>query len=137
MESTEWIAFVLTGRKHDQLAQRPVSPFGHSFEPIRQLSRLHTGYSSNYLMVSDPVFDGFQPKLLLLPPKLRLNKYCGTPTNVSHGNTTPSPCYSRCNILFINRGLRVIMVNSGRFVRPPAVPSSFSSIRPGSGSIRI
>jgi ABC-type transport system substrate-binding protein len=62
MESTEWIAYVLNGRKHDQLAQRPVSPFGHSFEPIRQLSRLHTGYSSNYLMVSDPVFDAFQPK---------------------------------------------------------------------------
>jgi ABC-type transport system substrate-binding protein len=64
MESTEWIAFVLTGRKHDQLAQRPVYPFGHSFEPIRQLSRLHTGYSSNYLMVSDPVFDAFQPKAI-------------------------------------------------------------------------
>jgi len=53
-----------TGRKHDQLAQRPVSPFGHSFEPIRQLSRLHTGYSSNYLMVSDPVFDAFQAKAI-------------------------------------------------------------------------
>ena len=62
MESTDWVAFVLNGRKHDQLAQRPVSPFGHSYEPIRQLSRLHTGYSSNYLMVSDPVFDAFQPK---------------------------------------------------------------------------
>jgi len=62
MESTEWIAYVLNGHKHDQLAQRPVSPFGHAFEPIRQLSRLHTGYSSNYLMVNDPVFDAFQPK---------------------------------------------------------------------------
>jgi peptide/nickel transport system substrate-binding protein len=63
MESTEWIAYVMYGHKHDQLAQRPVSPFGHSYEPIRQLSRLHTGYSSNYLMVNDPIFDGFQAKV--------------------------------------------------------------------------
>jgi peptide/nickel transport system substrate-binding protein len=64
IDSTEWIAFVLTGRKHDQLTQRTVSPLGHGYEPIRQLSRLHTGYSSNYLMVSDPVFDTFQPKAI-------------------------------------------------------------------------
>ena len=64
IDSTEWIAFVLTGRKHDQLTQRTVSPLGHGYEPIRQLSRLHTGYSSNYLMVSDPVFDAFQPKAI-------------------------------------------------------------------------
>lgn len=64
LESTDWMAFVLKGRRHDQLAQRPVSPFGHTFEPIRQLSRLHTGYSSNYLMVSDPVFDGLQSKAI-------------------------------------------------------------------------
>ena len=31
MESTAWMAFVLNGHKHDQLAQRPVSPFGHAF----------------------------------------------------------------------------------------------------------
>ena len=64
MESTVWIAFVLNGHKHDQLAQRPVSPFGHAFEPIRQLQRLKTGIPSNYLMVSDPVFDSFQPKAI-------------------------------------------------------------------------
>ena len=62
MESTDWIAFVLNGHKHDQLAQRPVSPFGHAYEPIRQLNRLKTGILSNYLMVSDPVFDSYQPK---------------------------------------------------------------------------
>jgi peptide/nickel transport system substrate-binding protein len=64
MESTEWIRFVLNEHKHDQLAQRPVSPFGHSFEPIRQLQRLKTGIPSNYLMVSDPVFDSYQPRAI-------------------------------------------------------------------------
>jgi ABC-type transport system substrate-binding protein len=64
MESTAWMAFVINGHKHDQLAQRPVSPFGHAFEPIRQLQRLKTGIPSNYLMVSDPVFDSYQPKAI-------------------------------------------------------------------------
>jgi len=62
MESTDWVDFVITKRKHDQLAYNAVSPYGHGYEPIRQLSRLHTGYSSNYLMISDSVFDSFQPK---------------------------------------------------------------------------
>jgi ABC-type transport system substrate-binding protein len=67
LDSTEWIKYVLTERKHDQLAQRTVSPLGHGYDPIRQLSRLHTGYSSNYLMVSDPVFDAFQPQAIAAP----------------------------------------------------------------------
>jgi hypothetical protein len=58
------MAFVINGHKHDQLAQRPVSPFGHAFEPIRQLQRLKTGIPSNYLMVSDPVFDSYQSKAI-------------------------------------------------------------------------
>ncbi len=62
MESTDFVDFVLTNRKHDQLAYNAVSPYGHGYEPIRQLNRLHTGYSSNYLMISDPVFDAFQTK---------------------------------------------------------------------------
>ena len=62
MESTDWIQFVELDRKHDQLAQNAVSPYGHSYEPIRQLSRFHTGYSSNYMMVNDHVFDAFQTK---------------------------------------------------------------------------
>ena len=39
MESTDWTAFVINGHKHDQLAYAAVSPFGHAYEPIRQLSR--------------------------------------------------------------------------------------------------
>ena len=62
MESTDWTDFVITQRKHDQLAYAAVNPYGHSYEPIRQLNRLHTGYSSNYLMISDPVFDGYLTK---------------------------------------------------------------------------
>jgi hypothetical protein len=62
MDSSEWVDYVFYGHRHDQLAQNAVSPYGHRYEPIRQLSRLHTGSSSNYLMVSDPVFDAFQPK---------------------------------------------------------------------------
>ena len=33
MESTEWIKYVLTERKHDQLAQRTVSPLGTAMNP--------------------------------------------------------------------------------------------------------
>jgi len=64
MDSTEWIKYVLTEHKHDQLAQRTVSPYGHRFEPIRQLGRLRTGSWSNYLMVHDPVLDAFQPQAI-------------------------------------------------------------------------
>ena len=64
MESTEWVEFVIKGHNHNQLAYRPVSPYGHTSEPIRQLSRLHTGSSSNYLMVSDPILDAFQLKAI-------------------------------------------------------------------------
>ena len=64
MESTEWNDFVINKHKHDQLTYAAVSPYGHAFEPIRQLQRLHTGSSSNYLMVSDPVLDAFQPQAI-------------------------------------------------------------------------
>jgi ABC-type transport system substrate-binding protein len=64
MDSTEWIAFVLNGHKHDQLAQRPIAPYGHRHDPIRQLGRLRTGSPSNYLMISDPILDAFQPQAI-------------------------------------------------------------------------
>jgi ABC-type transport system substrate-binding protein len=64
MESTEWTNFVINDHKHDQLTYAAVSPYGHAFEPIRQLQRLHSGSTSNYLMVSDPVLDAFQPKAI-------------------------------------------------------------------------
>ena len=64
MESTDWTVFVINGHKHDQLTYAAVSPYGHAYEPTRQPQRLHTGASSNYLMVSDPVFDAFQAKAI-------------------------------------------------------------------------
>jgi len=93
MESTDWIKYVLTERKHDQLAQRTVSPLGHGYEPIRQLSRLHTGYSSNYLMVSDPVFDAFQPQAIAAPDEQARKKSCATPMSMSPGSISPFPCF--------------------------------------------
>jgi ABC-type transport system substrate-binding protein len=74
MESTDWIQYVLNGHKHDQLAQRTISPYGHRFDPIRQLSRLHTGYPSNYLMVNDAVFDAFQPQAIAAPTEAARKK---------------------------------------------------------------
>jgi len=32
MESTDWTDFVLTHRKHDQLAYAAVNPYGHSYD---------------------------------------------------------------------------------------------------------
>ena len=61
MDSTEWIAYVLNGHKHDQLAQRTISPYGHRHDPVRQLGRLRAGSASNYLMIDDAVLNAFQP----------------------------------------------------------------------------
>jgi ABC-type transport system substrate-binding protein len=61
MDSTEWIAYVLNGHQHDQLAQRTISPYGHRHDPVRQLGRLRAGSASNYLMIDDAVLNAFQP----------------------------------------------------------------------------
>ena len=61
MDSTEWIAYVLNGHKHDQLAQRTISPYGHRHDPVRQLGRLRAGSASNYLMIDDALLNAFQP----------------------------------------------------------------------------
>jgi peptide/nickel transport system substrate-binding protein len=59
MEAAAWIEFVETDRKHDQLAQRSMGSLGRAHEPLRQLTRFQTGYSTNYFMVSDHVYDAF------------------------------------------------------------------------------
>jgi hypothetical protein len=64
MDSTEWIAFVLNGHQHDQLAQRTIAPYGHRHDPVRQMGRLRTGAASNYLMINDAILDSFQPKAI-------------------------------------------------------------------------
>ena len=59
MDPPAWNAFVLVGRKYDQLATRPTGSLGLQYEPIRQLTKFQTGTGFNYSMVSDPAFDAF------------------------------------------------------------------------------
>jgi ABC-type transport system substrate-binding protein len=56
MESTAWMAFVLNGHKHDQLAQRPVSPFGHCFRTDPAAAALE---NRNSIKLSDGQRPGF------------------------------------------------------------------------------
>jgi ABC-type transport system substrate-binding protein len=62
LPSADWTAFVMRGRKQDQLAQRFMGGLGSTYALFRQLQRYQTGYTTNWLMVSDPVFDGFYTK---------------------------------------------------------------------------
>ena len=65
MDSASWLAFVRVGKKHDALAEQlGGDPLGLTFEPIRQLQRLTTGYASNWAMVSDPTMDSFLTKAI-------------------------------------------------------------------------
>jgi len=65
MDSASWVTFVQTGHKNDALAQRGVSgQLGNTYEPPRQLNRFQTGYSVNWCMISDPVYDAFYPKAM-------------------------------------------------------------------------
>ena len=64
MDTASWMAFVATGHKEDQLAQRAQGSLGQTYEPLRQLNRFVTAYPANYNMVSDTVFDSFKPKAM-------------------------------------------------------------------------
>ena len=64
MDPPSWNAYVLVGRKYDQLASRPTGSLGLQYEPIRQLTKFQTGSMFNYSMVSDPVFDAFYTKAM-------------------------------------------------------------------------
>ena len=64
METFAWDAFVQKEKKHDQIAQHASSSLGRVHEPLRQLTRFQTGSSANFLMVSDPVYDGFYTKAM-------------------------------------------------------------------------
>ena len=63
MDSASWNSFV-RARKQDALAASANGFLGLSFEPTRQLQRLSTGYSTNWLAVSDPTFDAFLPQAM-------------------------------------------------------------------------
>ena len=65
MDTATWMSYVKSGHKHDQLAQRTgQGQLGLSYEPIRHLNGLITGYPHNYMMISDPVFDAFYSKAM-------------------------------------------------------------------------
>ena len=64
METLEWAKFVAIEHKHDQLVYRPYGPLGQTYAPLRAITRFLTGYSANFQMVSDPVFDAFYPRAL-------------------------------------------------------------------------
>jgi peptide/nickel transport system substrate-binding protein len=64
LDSTAWVDFVSTGRKHDQLTYRQHGVLGHTYAPLRAITRFKTGYSANYNMVSDPVYDSYYGRSL-------------------------------------------------------------------------
>jgi len=65
MDSASFVAFVNSGRKQDQLAQRgAIGELGFTYEPLRQLTRYSLVSSSDYIMVNDPVYDAFYAKAM-------------------------------------------------------------------------
>jgi peptide/nickel transport system substrate-binding protein len=64
MDQTQWTAFVQTGKKYDQMAQRGTGCLGGAGDILRQLNRFQVGYLLNYNMVNDPIFEAFYSKAL-------------------------------------------------------------------------
>ncbi len=64
MQTAAWATFVAIEHKHDQLIYRPYGPLGQTYAPLRAITRFQTGYSANFTMVSDPVFDSFYSQAL-------------------------------------------------------------------------
>ena len=58
-DNPAWMLFVRTNHNQDQLAYSSSGSLGFTFAPLYQLLRYTTGYQSNYLMVSDPIYDAF------------------------------------------------------------------------------
>ena len=62
MDPASYTDYVENQRKHDQLVYRPYGPLGQTYAPLRVITRLQTGYTTNYAMVADPDFDAFYGK---------------------------------------------------------------------------
>jgi peptide/nickel transport system substrate-binding protein len=62
MDPAAYTDYVENRRKHDQLVYRPYGPLGQTYAPLRVITRLQTGYTTNYAMVADPDFDAFYGK---------------------------------------------------------------------------
>ena len=64
LDASSWNAFVMTGKKHDQLAARSNGSLGIAYQPIRQFARFMSGYVTDWAMVNDPVQNDFYPKAM-------------------------------------------------------------------------
>jgi peptide/nickel transport system substrate-binding protein len=64
MDPVTWQTFVRKNFSHDQMANRVNGSLGFNYEPTRDLLKFQVGYSNNYNMVNDPVFDKFYPAAL-------------------------------------------------------------------------
>jgi peptide/nickel transport system substrate-binding protein len=62
METHEWVNFVEIEHKHDQMVYRSYGPLGHTKAPLRVITQFHTGYTANFNMINDCVFDSFYPR---------------------------------------------------------------------------
>jgi peptide/nickel transport system substrate-binding protein len=62
MDPGAYTDYVENQHKHDQLVYRPYGPIGQTYAPLRAISRFYSGYSTNYAMVSDPIFDNLYHK---------------------------------------------------------------------------
>jgi peptide/nickel transport system substrate-binding protein len=62
MDSTSWIAFVQTNRKHDQLAYKSTGRLGLNYPPMDAVPVFQTGASGNWCFVTDPVYDAIYNK---------------------------------------------------------------------------
>jgi ABC-type transport system substrate-binding protein len=62
MDPASYTDYVENQHKHDQLVYRPYGPLGQTYAPLRVITRLQTGYTTNYAMVADPDFDAFYGK---------------------------------------------------------------------------
>ena len=65
MDAASWTTFVQVNHKQDQLAIDGYNgQLGQTYEPPTQLNRFQTGYSTNWNIIKDPVFDAFYPQFV-------------------------------------------------------------------------
>jgi peptide/nickel transport system substrate-binding protein len=78
MDTSSWASFVMTNHKQDALAQRTTGTLGQTQTAVAQLNRFRTGVSYNYILVSDPVIDGYYNAGLAETDPVKLNQILET-----------------------------------------------------------
>jgi peptide/nickel transport system substrate-binding protein len=63
LDANSWLSYCNSG-KNDGLIMRSTSAWYGSTPGIRQLTQLQPGYTTNWIMVNDPVFNGFYDQAL-------------------------------------------------------------------------